>query len=572
MPQLVLGPLLRYVGSTSATIWVETDGPCEVEILGARRRTFHIEGHHYALVLVDDLSPSCRTAYAVQLDGQRVWPPDDGRPPCEIVTRDGEDQVRLVFGSCRVGAPHVEPYTQPPTADARGFGTDALWAYSRRLQHGDEEWPDCLLLLGDQVYADEVSPEAAKYMQGRIDAAAASGARGAPPDGEVANFEEYTRLHRESWKDPDIRWLLSTVPSTMVWDDHDVHDDWNISDAWVRDMRALPWWEERIVGAFMAYWIYQHIGNLSPPEIAAEPLLQAIVGDDDGGPRLRRFAHDADRDTMSARFAFRRDFGRTRLIVIDTRAARVLTPGRRDIVDAEEWDWIRRESEMDVDHLIFASTVPVFMAKGIHHLEAWNERLCDGAWGRVAARAGETLRRGLDFDHWPAFQRSFRGMVDLIADRATKGVDGGPPPASILLLGGDVHTAYVAEVDVRRAGAGRVYQLVCSPFRKPLNTRERRIVRALFTPTVAAIARGLARLSGVRSADVDWAIVSGPTFANSLGTIDIDGRDARMTIRQSEISRDGLPPLTGLQERDLTGSPMARRRPHRRGRRRRGGR
>ena len=39
MAGLVLGPLLRYVGRTEATIWVETDGPCEVEILGRNARS-----------------------------------------------------------------------------------------------------------------------------------------------------------------------------------------------------------------------------------------------------------------------------------------------------------------------------------------------------------------------------------------------------------------------------------------------------------------------------------------------------------------------------------------------------
>ena len=50
MADLVLGPVLRYVGDTQATVWVETDGPCEVEVLGTRERTFHLSGHHYALV------------------------------------------------------------------------------------------------------------------------------------------------------------------------------------------------------------------------------------------------------------------------------------------------------------------------------------------------------------------------------------------------------------------------------------------------------------------------------------------------------------------------------------------
>ena len=36
MAGLVLGPLLRYTGSTQATVWVETDAPCEVAVLDAR--------------------------------------------------------------------------------------------------------------------------------------------------------------------------------------------------------------------------------------------------------------------------------------------------------------------------------------------------------------------------------------------------------------------------------------------------------------------------------------------------------------------------------------------------------
>ena len=57
MPELVLGPLLRYADETEATIWVETDASCEVEVLGSCSRTFHVEGHHYALVRVSGLNP-----------------------------------------------------------------------------------------------------------------------------------------------------------------------------------------------------------------------------------------------------------------------------------------------------------------------------------------------------------------------------------------------------------------------------------------------------------------------------------------------------------------------------------
>src|SRR5262249_47551411 len=66
---LVLGPMLRYAGTKSASFWVETNAPCEVEILGHRVSTFSVEGHHYALLLVSDLTPASVTPYDVRLDG-----------------------------------------------------------------------------------------------------------------------------------------------------------------------------------------------------------------------------------------------------------------------------------------------------------------------------------------------------------------------------------------------------------------------------------------------------------------------------------------------------------------------
>ena len=170
----------------------------------------------------------------------------------------------------------------------------------------------------------------------------------------------------------------------MIFDDHDVHDDWNISWSWVDEMRAKPWWEARITGAFMAYWVYQHIGNLSPPELAEETMLAARQGDDDAGPRAPR---GSPAGGIASR---RRAAGRTTAISatrgcssLDSRAARVLAEGRRQMIDEEEWDWIVDHSSGAFDHLIVASTLPIFIAIGVHHLQAWNEALCAGSWGRL---------------------------------------------------------------------------------------------------------------------------------------------------------------------------------------------
>jgi hypothetical protein len=55
--ELILGPLLRYVSGTEATVWVETDRPCEVSVLDHASRTFSAFGHHYGLVRIGGLQP-----------------------------------------------------------------------------------------------------------------------------------------------------------------------------------------------------------------------------------------------------------------------------------------------------------------------------------------------------------------------------------------------------------------------------------------------------------------------------------------------------------------------------------
>ena len=72
-----------------------------------------------------------------------------------------------------------------------------------------------------------------------------------------------------------------------------------------------------------------------------------------------------------------------------------------------------------------------------------------GAWGRIAVRPAEKLRRALDLEHWAAFQRSFATMVELLADLSR----GPGAPSTITLIGGDVHTASIAEVQRRRRAA-----------------------------------------------------------------------------------------------------------------------
>jgi hypothetical protein len=545
MADLVLGPMLRYVDERQATVWVETDGPCEVEILGRRSRTFCVEGHHYAIVPIEDLEPGGVYPYDVALDGERRWPrEDDPFPPPAIRAIDPSRTLRIVFGSCRVAVPHGEPYTLSKDEDPRGREVDALYALAlRMMEFPREEWPSLLLSIGDQIYVDEDSPETRAFIRSRRDTSR-------PPGEEVLGFEEYTHLYRESWRAPVIRWLFSNVGTIMLFDDHDVHDDWNTSIAWIEEMRAQDWWETRIESALASYWVYQHLGNMSPRELAESALLKEVRGAADAGPLLRRWAGRIDHSSNGSRWSFSRDIGGVRMILFDSREGRVVGQSPRRMNDDAEHRWISSMATGDVDHLLLVDTLPFLLVPAFHHLEAWNEAVCGGAWGRWATGWGEKLRRGLDLEHWAAFNFSFRRIERILIEVASG--KRGRPPATILGLGGDVHHAYLAEVGFRRdAGAQTaVYQAVCSPFRNPLDRHERLTVRISDTRPSGRVANALARSAGVPDPELGWRLVQRPTFDNQFATLELDGRSALLRIERTERGHpDGHSIETSLERR-----------------------
>ena len=528
MPALVLGPVLRFVSDTEAVVWVETDHACEVEVLDHRARTFSVEGHHYALVCVGGLGPATSYEYSVSLDGEVRWPQPDSEFPASIIrTVDPDGRVDLIFGSCRAALPHHPPYTLTKDKDERGRGPDALHTLAlSMLESEPDRWPELVLLLGDQVYADEVSPQAEEFIRSRRDTTE-------PPCEEVADFEEYTRLYWESWGDPVIRWLFSTVSIAMVIDDHDMHDDWNISRSWLEDMRQQPWWEERAVSGLMSYWIYQFIGNLSPGELEQNWLYRQVREEEDAGPAIRGYAAKENVEREGKCWSYYRDLGSSRLIVVDSRVGRVLDEDARNILDDEEWEWLEDKARGDFDHLLIGTSDPYLLAPGLHYLEGWNEAVCRGAWGGGAARVAEKIRRGVDSDHWPAFQRSFRRLTALL--REVGSGEHGRPPATICILSGDVHHAYLAEVAFRRDAnvSSAVYQAVCSPFRKALDVKERLAVRVGHTRPMEALFRSLAHAAGVEDPEIRWRFAGGPYFENQIATLSLKGRQASLTISKT---------------------------------------
>lgn len=526
---LTLGPMLRHTDGDSAAVWVETSraGEVTVRLPGRdgqqvwRAPTFGVHGHHYALVEVTGLQPGERAAYQVLLDDQVVWPePGDPLPAPHLSTSPPEGPLRLAFGSCRTSVPHDVGH------EAR-HGVDALRTYAVSLSTGEPGplgvEPDLLLLLGDQVYADSTSAAMREFIATRRSLTEGPGA-------ELADYQEYAHLYRLAWTEPPLRWLFSWLPSLMIFDDHDIRDDWNTSLAWRQEMEQTSWWHGRVVAGLGSYWVYQHLGNLSVAARAEDPLWRELqrrqdghLGEVDLTDAVDAHAERADRDPLSYRWSYTHPLGDSHLVVVDSRAARNLDPQDRAMLDEAEMAWLDEQLTGDVRHLLIGTSLPYLLPPGIHHLEAWNEALVAGVWGSRWRRPGEWLRQELDLEHWAAFHESFERVAGMVTEVAQG--RRGTAPASVIFLSGDVHHSYITEVV--SAGGSRILQFVCSPIRNPMPV----VLRAAFAVVAHGIARPLglavARAAGVPDPSLRWRGVAGPWFDNNLAVLDIEGTDLR---------------------------------------------
>ncbi len=513
---LVLGPMLRYVDETSATVWVEVEDAALVAIACADRTwsapTFRVQGHHYALVTVDQLSPGSTQEYTVSVDGRSVWPvPDAGFPAPVIRTIDRSRPTRLAYGSCRTSAPHDR-------AGNSSNGVDALRALALEVARDRAELPDLLAFLGDQVYADETSDAMREFIASRRDLEE-------PPGEEVKDYEEYAHLYWLAWTDPANRWLLSTLPSCMIFDDHDIRDDWNTSWTWHEEINRTPWWHERLMGGLASYWVYQHLGNLSPAQLAEDEVYAKVLSHEDAAEldlteAVFDLARRVDRHPEVYRWSYVRDLGDSRLVVVDSRAARVLEPKHRSMLDPDEMAWLDDQLTGDVHHLFIGTSLPFLLPPGLHDFEAIDEVLASGAFSsetlsRPVSWLAEKTRQTVDLEHWAAFNEGFDEVFDLVMSVARG--ERGRPPATITFLSGDVHNSYVAQVEdaARRHGAkSLIVQAVCSPIRNPMPRGIRILMSAFAKSLVRPMDFIASRSRRVPEPAFPWRVTDGPWFDN----------------------------------------------------------
>jgi hypothetical protein len=228
--------------------------------------------------------------------------------------------------------------------------------------------------------------------------------------------------------------------------------------------------------------------------------------------------------------------------MIDSRAGRGLDEQQRRILADAEFEWVeaamRRAAEDGVQHLVVGTSLPWLLPHAIHTIERWNETQNVRHEGHLRGRLAERLRQAADLEHWAAFGDSFERLGRALISVARG--EHGPAPATALVLSGDVHHAYAAELIEPRGRTTRIHQLTVSPLHNQAPHPIRVGFRIGWSRWAKAFTGALARLARTAPTALRWEKQAGPFFGNQVGELVLDGRQARFRLSVTDLGQDGL--------------------------------
>ena len=289
----------------------------------------------------------------------------------------------------------------------------------------------------------------------------------------AADFAEYAACYEQAWTTPGARRALAHVPSYMIFDDHEVTDDWNADAEWTAILHSprdpLSTWPMTVTDALAAYWLYQGWGNLAPQQLASDPrdqvLAEARRSGRDALPALRRLIHQRAVMPMAPQHAHDNRLGWSfsipaagaPFLVVDLRTEREVHGDGR--ISAARWNWIRRELTTTRSAIAYL-VLPVPFLLPDPMLFAFRH-----AWltGKLAgAKSTADFRRGSDIEH-PAGNPVWDQLKGLLAELQKSQTT----LKTIVIVSGDVHFSCNLDGQLPQARRGpRLLQLISSGLRQ----------------------------------------------------------------------------------------------------------
>jgi hypothetical protein len=424
--------------------------------------------------------------------------------PTFVLQDSGRRDLTAFYGSCR---------------KLHGAGDDGAMLLAERLRFvaGDKSSrPTALFLTGDQIYADDVhddlighitdlgqlltrgveplpdvrSPLGKPKQRGKV-AQDLARFTSSEADNHVFTFGEFAALYLlawnpEVWPDPSkmdvslkmaaigsgaMRRVLANVPTYMIFDDHEITDDWNLNEPWRKDVANSVLGTRVIANGLAAFFVFQAWGN--QPEVFDDAWLDLLERRMEDPGVDEQVDKDWDRTLHGFRGWHFVTPTTPPALFLDTRTSR--GPSR------STFDHSFRIARVGVGPL----TLPITVEKS-HDRRNEPPLLIDAAgMRRAAGLVGDVTGQSLvvvaaspvlqveavealaavgnwwngpydkDFESWHANHESFiRLFTDLIGSLA---------PESCVILSGDVHFAQVstARIETHKATI-RVLQMTSS--------------------------------------------------------------------------------------------------------------
>ena len=262
-------------------------------------------------------------------------------------------------------------------------------------------------------------------------------------------LEEQKQLAHFAEGLPRVQRALAHLPVYMIFDDHDVTDDWNLTRGWEEAAYGHPF-SRRIIGnALIGYWVCQGWGNA--PENFSDELL-SLVRD------YFKTPDDQKQNTLIDGFL---EFERwhytlptsPKLVVLDTRTHRWWSESSLSkpsgLMDWEAMSELQQEL-IDESAVVIVSPAPIFGVKLIETIQ------------RAFTYFGHALT--VDAENWMAHPGSANTLLNIIRHPKT--------PQNFVILSGDVHYSFVYDVVIRhRKNSPNIWQITCSGMKNEFPTQ-----------------------------------------------------------------------------------------------------
>ena len=246
---------------------------------------------------------------------------------------------------------------------------------------------------------------------------------------------------------PQVQRALAHIPAYMIFDDHDVTDDWNLTRGWEEAAYGHPF-SRRIIGnALIGYWLCQGWGNA--PEKFPSQWVEQLAFDDDGFDQGELAQASQQRDQLITDVLAFESWHYSlatspKLVVLDTRTKRWWSETSQSkpsgLMDWEALSELQQEL-IGEKSVLLISPAPIFGMKLVEAVQ------------RVFTFFGKALT--VDAENWMAHSGSANVILNIFRHPKT--------PQNFIILSGDVHYSFTYDIKIRfRKNSPDIWQVTCS--------------------------------------------------------------------------------------------------------------